>query len=224
MASKIYVVRHAESAHNVSKNFNLRDPGLTELGLAQSVDLATSFPALSSVAVVLASPLSRTIETTLAGFGVIIDKRHVGSDLGEDGGAKLILDPGLQERSDLPCDTGSDVATLKSKYPDLNLTGLKTEWYVKEGEFTADDAAVEARARALRRKLKAIVDELGQGGDNAQHQGKRDIVVVTHGVFIKFLVQDETIDLPKAGWRAYTIQEGDGDDVSLRVVADDSTT
>ncbi|KAK3684157.1 histidine phosphatase superfamily [Podospora appendiculata] len=215
MASKIYVVRHAESAHNVSKDFNLRDPGLTELGLAQSVGLATSFPALSSVAVVLASPLSRTIETTLAAFGAIIDKRHVGSDIGEEGGAELILDPGLQERSDLPCDTGSDVATLKSKYPDLDLAHLETEWYLKKGEFTADDAAVEARARALRRKLKAIVDRLGAEGDNP-HAGKRDIVVVTHGVFMKFLVQDETIDLPKAGWRVYTIiKEGDGDAVSL---------
>jgi broad specificity phosphatase PhoE len=42
---------------------------------------------------------------------------------------------------------------------------------------------------------------------------KRDIVIVTHGVFMKFLVGDQEIDLPKAGWKSYTVEKGEGGSV-----------
>lgn len=115
MASTIYLIRHAESVHNVSKDFSHRDPPLTELGIAQASALGKSFPGLASVAIVLTSPLTRTLETTLAAFSHILDKQSVG-DGGIDAGARLVLDPDLQERSDLPCDTGSDRATLEEKF------------------------------------------------------------------------------------------------------------
>ncbi|KAH6847109.1 histidine phosphatase superfamily [Chaetomium sp. MPI-CAGE-AT-0009] len=206
MPSTVYLVRHAESAHNVTKDFNLRDPGLTELGFTQASSLAASFPALSSVAVVLTSPMTRAIETTIAGFGAIVDKNLLGGIGGKEGGAKLILDPDLQERSDLPCDTGSDLATLASRFLDLGGTigSLGEEWYVKEGPHAADDAAVAARASAVRRRLQALADELAEGG---LPETQRDIVVVTHGVFMKFLTEDGAIDLPKAGWKAYTVND-----------------
>jgi len=116
-ASTIYLVRHAESEHNVTKDFSTRDPGLTELGFTQASALATDsvFPALSSVGVIVSSPLRRTIETTLAGFRDII----------EGGGAKLILDPDLQERSELPCDTGSSVGELTERFPGLDFSELE---------------------------------------------------------------------------------------------------
>jgi hypothetical protein len=34
-----------------------------------------------------------------------------------------------------------------------------------------------------------------------------DVVVITHGVFMKHLSGDQGIDLPKAGWKSYTIKE-----------------
>jgi broad specificity phosphatase PhoE len=207
MPSTIYLVRHAESTHNVTKDFNLRDPGLTELGLTQAASLATSFPALSSIAIVLTSPLTRAIETTIAGFGAITDKNLPGNTSGTEGGARLILDPDLQERSDLPCDTGSDLATLRSRFPDLNINSLEEGWYIKEGANTADDAAVAARAGSVRKRLQLLVDELAEA---SVPETKKDIVVVTHGVFMKFLAGDDSLDLPKAGWKAYTVSNGEG--------------
>jgi broad specificity phosphatase PhoE len=209
MPSTVYLVRHAESVHNVTKDFNLRDPGLTELGFTQASSLATSFPALSSTAIVLTSPMTRTIETTIAGFGAIVDKNLVGEISGREGGAKLILDPDLQERSDLPCDTGSELGTLRSRFPDLTISSLGEEWYVKEGQHTADDAAVAARARSVRQRLQTLANDLAEGG---MPETKKDIVVVTHGVFMKFLAEDSTLDLPKAGWKAYMVSNRDGTD------------
>jgi hypothetical protein len=38
---------------------------------------------------------------------------------------------------------------------------------------------------------------------------RRDIVIVKLGVFMKYLVGDPEIDLPKAGWKSYTVEEGE---------------
>ncbi|KAK3902816.1 phosphoglycerate mutase-like protein [Staphylotrichum tortipilum] len=197
MASKptIYLLRHAESAHNVSKDFNHRDPGLTETGFIQAAALADTFPALSSIGVILSSPLTRTIETTLTGFSTILYKRA-------EGAAKLILDPDLQERSDLPCDIGSDVSILEAKFPGLDYSPLGEGWYAKTGAYAADDETVAARAEGFRKKLLGLAKELGASGSE-----KNAVVVVTHGVFMKFLAEDESIDLPKAGWKAYAVEE-----------------
>jgi len=206
MPSTIYLIRHAESAHNVTKDFSLRDPGLTSQGFDQASSLATTFPALASTAVILTSPLRRTIETTLAGFGGIIDTNNNNNNKKKKAVVELILDPNLQERSDLPCDTGSDPSALRSLFPDLDFGVLADGWWAKEGRFTADDAAVAARAGAVRKRIGEVVRRLeAEGGE------KRDVVVVTHGVFMKFLTGDEGIDLPKAGWKAFTLGEGQGD-------------
>ena len=36
MPPQIHLIRHAEAIHNVTKDFSIRDPGLTELGVLQS--------------------------------------------------------------------------------------------------------------------------------------------------------------------------------------------
>ncbi|KAF3358686.1 hypothetical protein VdG1_05240 [Verticillium dahliae VDG1] len=127
MAPIIYLVRHAEAEHNISKDFTIRDPPLTTAGKAQASTLAATLPEPASIDVVITSPLTRTLQTTIAGFP------HLARG-GETGGAQLIIDADLQERSNLPCDTGSEL---------------------------------------------------------------------THGVFMKFLAEDQSIDLPKAGWKAF---------------------
>lgn len=193
----IYLVRHAEAVHNVAKDFNIRDPGLTELGFSQAVALATGFPALDSVAVILSSPLRRTIETTITGFGNMI--KNDSSDA-----VKLILDPDLQERSAEPCDTGSEVVVLQQRFPGLDFSALSDGWYVKEGPYTSDDEAVAARAKRMRLKFL----ELSTGLETATGSLRKDIVVVTHGVFMKYLAQDQAIDLSKAGWKAFKFAAG----------------
>ncbi|KAK4214942.1 phosphoglycerate mutase family [Rhypophila decipiens] len=229
--STIYLVRHAESEHNVTKDFNIRDPGLTDLGFKQASSLATgAFPALDSIGVIISSPLRRTIETTIAGFGGIIgiSSGSTGANnSGAGGSVKLVLDRDLQERSDLPCDTGSEVSALQERFPQLAGLGsspfdvLGDNWFAKEGPYTADDEAVAARAKRVRSKLKELANDLSKDSSGS---GKKDIVVVTHGVFMKFLSEDQTIDLPKAGWRAFKLapagtagSAGEGEDTLVPV-------
>jgi broad specificity phosphatase PhoE len=201
MAAKVYLVRHAESEHNVSKDFSQLDPSLTALGYFQASQLIHTLPNSDRIATVLSSPLRRAIQTSLAGFPHILDKRYFGSSasLGVENGIELILDPDLQERSAFPCDTGSERQKLGQEFSGLDLEGLSEGWPSKLGQYAADDDAIKHRASRMREKLQRL--EAASKG-----KAKRDIVVVTHGVFMKFLSGEDGIDLPKAGWKAFTIE------------------
>ncbi|KIW11114.1 hypothetical protein PV08_10414 [Exophiala spinifera] len=197
MGSKIFVIRHAESKHNVDHNFDQLDPGLTELGLQQAEQLGRTFPDPDRVGLILTSPLQRALQTTLSAFSNILDKRYFDpqSSQGVSGGVELLVDADAQERSDLPCDTGSDRDTLANTFPRLDFSTLPESWPRKDGPYTPDDEALRARAGNLRQRLREL--------DESLNDPNKAIVVVTHGVFMKFLTQDETIDLPKAGWSVY---------------------
>lgn len=126
MAGKIHIVRHAESKHNVDKNFHQLDPELTDLGRHQSEELGRTFPHAKKIGLILTSPLRRAIQTTLFAFSDVLDERYVQKQTskGNYEGAKLVLVPEAQERSDLPCDTGSDRQTLEKVFPQLDFAVL----------------------------------------------------------------------------------------------------
>lgn len=210
MASQIHLLRHAESVHNVSKDFSQLDPSLTSLGFEEAAKLNQSFPYAGRVGVIITSPLRRAIQTALAAFRSILDKRYFdpSSGYGVENGAVIVIDPLLQERSALGCDTGSDRAVLETAFPRLDFEGLGEAWPSKEGIFSADDEAVHERARRARRGLVELSEQLS-------NREKRDVVIVTHGVFMKFLTEEPEIDLPKAGWKSYTVQRDKEQGVKL---------
>jgi len=61
------------------------------------------------------------------------------------------------------------------------------------------------RAQRFRDRLRETVGSIEKDGGEDQQGQRKNIVVVTHGVFMKFLAEDETIDLPKAGWKAFRV-------------------
>jgi broad specificity phosphatase PhoE len=61
MASQIHLVRHAESVHNVTKDFSTLDPSLIELGIEQAGQLVQKFTRSSSIGVIITSPLKRAM-------------------------------------------------------------------------------------------------------------------------------------------------------------------
>jgi broad specificity phosphatase PhoE len=199
MAAQVHIVRHAESVHNVTKDYTQRDPSLTPLGLQQAAQLIHEFPYSSRVAVIITSPLQRAIETVLAAFPHVLDKRYYGPHSGQgiENGSLLIIDPELQERSAFPCDTGSSREVLEAAFP-IDFSHLAEDWHTKEGLYSPDDDAVKERAKRVRSRVAEVVDNLND-------MERRQVVIVTHGVFMKYLVEDPEIDLPKAGWKSYTV-------------------
>jgi len=181
MASKVHIVRHAESVHNVDKDFDRLDPGLTDLGYQQAQNLGNVFPYSDNVGLVISSPLRRAIQTTLLAFINVLDKIYYEDSTGKGikGGAKLVLDPDLQERSALPCDSGSDQQTQELEFPNLDFSHLEPAWTSKVGIYAVDDDSVGKRAAKFRGNLREKSLALKDGE-------KGDIVIVTHGVFMKF--------------------------------------
>lgn len=90
---------------------------------------------------------------------------------------KVIALPELQETSDLPCDTGSDIDILRDEFKDkpVDLGLVEKGWDSKKGRWAATSTAIEKRARTARVWLRAREEE--------------DIVVVTHGGFLHFLTE-----------------------------------
>jgi broad specificity phosphatase PhoE len=140
----------------------------------------------------------------LSAFPHVLDMQYFdpSSNRGVTGGAKLFLDADIQERSTLPCDTGSPNDILERDFPRLDMAMLSDGWLIKKGLYATDDAAVEERAKRARQRLKELSEAM-------RPSQKNDIVAVTHGVFMRFLSGEPDIDLPKAGWKTYTVDLND---------------
>ena len=154
--------------HNLTvKNQNMHDPSLTPYGEEQCRHLARFFPYHKSVELLVASPIRRTIYTTLLGFEPEIKK-----------GLKVIALPEIQETSCLPCDTGSDLDVLRKEMQDkpVDLSLVSEGWNSKRGKWQPDAAAIENRAREARQWLKA--------------RPEKEIVLVTHGGFLHYFTED----------------------------------
>lgn len=217
MPSRIHLFKHAESITDVTLDWSKPDPSLTVLGLQQASQIIQDFPYSSSVTVIITSPLKRAVETTLAGFSHILDASNypsseetagIVSACGIKDGAKLIIDPDLQELSDHPCDTGSNRNVLEASFPGVSFNVLDKNWQIKEGGQADDGQAIEARAKKVKTQLAELVEKL-------RTEEKKDIVVITHGNFMQFLSGDPNLDIPVAGWASYTIEKDRNEEINL---------
>lgn len=81
---------------------------------------------------VVASPLRRTIYTALLGFETEIKSK----------GLKIVALPEIQETSDVPCDTGSDIEALKKEVQEkglpVDLDLVSEDWNNKVGSNQSD--------------------------------------------------------------------------------------
>jgi broad specificity phosphatase PhoE len=80
----------------------------------------------------------------------------------------------LQECSAMPCDRGSARETLESEWPHLDFSALEDDWNHKTGQYAADEQSLQRRAADVRKWL--------------QGRPEQEIVVVTHGSFLRHLV------------------------------------
>lgn len=79
MPPTIILIRHAEAQHNLTKDYTLRDPPLTEKGLQQCKSLATSLSARfsninSKDVAIIVSPMQRTLQTAQLALDWLVDQ------------------------------------------------------------------------------------------------------------------------------------------------------
>jgi broad specificity phosphatase PhoE len=109
----------------------MADPELTPLGEVQCARLCSLLSEKQKhekIGLIVSSPLRRAIQTALVAFKPLIDR-----------GYKVLALPGIQEVSDLPCDTGSDLALIQAEFEKMPV-----DWSMVEPGWNAKvrDAAL----------------------------------------------------------------------------------
>ncbi|KTW28087.1 hypothetical protein T552_01948 [Pneumocystis carinii B80] len=173
---EIYIMRHAQAEHNVNKDYNLKDPVLTEFGKDQARLLLLYYEQLKNVELIISSPMRRALETVMIGFDGFLDlkdQKHINYP-----SIPLIILPELQETSDRNCDTCSSLENLKSWFPSLDWSFCSQEQFIKTGFFAYEPSMLEKRAIWLRNWVS--------------NRKENKILIVSHLSFIKYLVDDPT--------------------------------
>ncbi|KAI4101148.1 MAG: hypothetical protein L6R37_005070 [Teloschistes peruensis] len=229
------LIRHGQAYHNSTGDHNLLDPVLTPLGVKQCQKLNNSFllphdktgasindgpPASSSntlppPTLLVSSPLTRTLQTTLISFHDLLKAYPT---------MKIITLAELQETANLPCDTGRSIDVLKQEFTGKGHLGpvelglcqdqsesaiviltnekgaaegvvnriawenLDPEFPSKDGRWAGEQKLLKERARLARKWLYSREEE--------------HVVAVLHGGFLHYLTEDWTghDDGPGTGW------------------------
>lgn len=202
MSFRLHLIRHAEGTHNPGHDTTILDPPLTEKGIEQSLQLCQGFPFKESVGLVVTSPLRRTLQTARLGFQQSIDEKYYarGSGAGVQNGARLLLEPDVQAHSSRPCDTGSDIAALRSEFYDLpwEILDLDPTFPAKEGLYASDPESLKLRGARIQRRLEQKFKEL-------KDSARPDIVVVTHGGFLSSVIGQERTEVGQAKWKTVMV-------------------
>ncbi|MGU3538722.1 histidine phosphatase family protein [Methylobacterium sp. A54F] len=169
--TRIVCLRHGESTFNAAHRLDGRDPGhidarLTPRGRAQA-DAARARLAGIPFDLVVTSPLTRAIETTMRVFGT-----HPAQP-------RVLVEVLHRECQESSCDVGRAASEIAADFPHLDIAHLPEIWWHAEGQPTAGGYHVEprhlfdARVAGFREWLRA--------------RPERTIAVVGHGTFFAHL-------------------------------------
>jgi broad specificity phosphatase PhoE len=160
---------------SIDRTYNLRDPSLTDKGIAQAetlrIQLSTIFNKVGPSAIVT-SPMTRTINTVRTLFPSAFT--------GGPDAIPLHIWPDLREAHDAICNQGRSRAEMQALHPGLDFSACDEEWNYKPHNF--EDAA--DRAAAVRKELMNLPGP--------------HIVVVGHRGFIAYLV-DTIVEFGNCG-------------------------
>lgn len=172
---RVHFIRHAQSKHNaraalvadetsVRMDPTLRDAPLTDLGHAQARALAPSIARLVGIELVVASPLTRAIQTMRHAFA-------------HSPAQRLVLDLHREYQHSF-CDIGQRPMELAKCFPDLEFDHLADPWWFMSpdhpGPFAIETMEMlDARLVAFRSWLEA--------------RPEREIAIVGHGTFLNRL-------------------------------------
>jgi broad specificity phosphatase PhoE len=168
MAKTIHLIRHAQSTFNAAYAETGADPfhydaRLSPLGLAQVEEIRARARRLPCE-VVIASPLTRALQTAFGLFG---------------GHARIEVQALHRERQEHSCDVGRPPRLLAEEFPELAFDHLDDPWWHhpdrdENGVVVEPLAAFHARVAAFPRWLAA--------------RPEAAIVVVGHGAFFERLI------------------------------------
>ena len=169
MAQELYLVRHGQSVFNAFYAEHQRDPlifdaPLSELGRQQVVAAHATAARMPRPDVVISSPLTRALDTSLGVFGPL--------------GVRVEVSALHRERVEHTCDVGRSPRDLAAQFPGLDFDHLEDPWW-HAGEANEHGVAVEPEEVVLAR-VEAFRGWVLQ-------RPERRVAVVGHGTFFRHL-------------------------------------
>ncbi|CAG9986484.1 unnamed protein product [Clonostachys byssicola] len=177
----IHILRHGEARHNVVKPYPYRDPSLTGDGIRQAEKVL--LPAKPDLIIV--SPMTRTIQTTLVAFRQFLDESSAPAK------TEVQIWPELREAHDAICNKGVGRAEIAAAFPQFDFSSCPEEWDYPP--HSVEGATL--RAETVRRRLMNL---------SASYE---NIFLVTHRGLIAFLVEGPRFDVCEC--RSYRFASAD---------------
>ncbi|KAK6065626.1 phosphoglycerate mutase family protein [Seiridium cupressi] len=162
----VFLMRHATAEHNGRHHFPHKDPSLASSGIvdAQQAILPAESPDFPDL--ILISPMTRALQTAQIIFS---DAVH------PNGGPEVQIWPDLRESNNTISSQGRPAAEMREKFPTFDFSECHDEWdYGKETHERAVTRAEKVRAR-----IKGLTTQY------------RNIWVITHSIFLSYLVNVE---------------------------------
>lgn len=174
-AKQIHFIRHAQSEHNaraaiapdediVRHDPALRDARLTPLGQDQAKALSAEISNLRDIELVVVSPLTRTIQTTIVAFA-----NHT---------APRLIEPLHREKQESYCDIGRQPHELEQEFAGFGFDHLDDPWWF--------DGPLDG-APYPRETLEAFEQRVARFADWLSARPEHCIAVVGHGTFLRHL-------------------------------------
>ncbi|CAH0045023.1 unnamed protein product [Clonostachys solani] len=177
----IHILRHGQALHNVDRAYPHRDPPLTKVGSKQAEKVL--IPAKPDLIIV--SPMTRTIQTTLIAFRQFLDESSTPAR------TEVQIWPELREAHDAICNKGVSRAEIAAAFPQFDFSSCPEQW--DHPPHSVESATL--RAETVRRRLMNL---------SGSYQ---NIFLVTHRGFIAFLVEGPRHDVCEC--RSYRFASAD---------------
>ncbi|PVH80400.1 phosphoglycerate mutase-like protein [Cadophora sp. DSE1049] len=190
MAPTIILIRHAEAIHNITKDYTIHDPPLTEHGLTTQCStlsrrLQESLPLANQIDLIVVSPMQRTLQTAAASLNWLTAR-----------GIKTIALAELQETTTNAIDIGRPIEELTRDWPNIDWSAMDPIFPSKEGLYAFSAEALLRRGAAARKWLRSRPEKV--------------IAVVGHAGFMRIGLCNRKFD--NADWRVFEFENVDGEE------------
>ncbi|KAH9909362.1 phosphoglycerate mutase-like protein [Xylariomycetidae sp. FL2044] len=167
MAPVVILIRHAQALHNVDDDWQIPDPVLTEKGIEQckalSKKLQSEFRFTSDDCRIVASPLTRTLQTVQHGLNWLQEQK-----------VPVEVRAEWQETTANPCDVGVETPILQQDWPEFDFSLVDPVYPQKTGLYSDSEEAFRERGKIAKQWLF--------------DRQEKCIIVVTHSGFLRRLV------------------------------------
>jgi broad specificity phosphatase PhoE len=152
------LIRHGQTEFNrifsaTRQDPGIRDPQLTELGRRQATAVAAALRALN-LGLLISSPYTRALETA----EIIADHLQL----------PIMVEALVAERCVFTCDVGSELTTLRGRWPDITFDHLPDPWWPQQEET---EEILLQRSEAFCRRIATATSS--------------EVAVITHWGFIR---------------------------------------